>query len=79
MRVLGDTNLFIYLIERHPIFHPKVDSLYREHRKSGDEIITSALTLGELLAQPLRPRRLDWIKGLLRQMRASAGFLADAT
>ncbi|HPD32214.1 MAG TPA: type II toxin-antitoxin system VapC family toxin [Phycisphaerae bacterium] len=62
MKVFWDTNLFIYLIERHPASHPKVDSLYREHRKSGDEIIASARTLGELLAQPLRQGRTDLVR-----------------
>ncbi len=72
MRVFWDTNLFIYLIERHPVFLARVDSLYREHRQSGDEIITSALTLGELLAQPLRQGRTDLVKRYTELLTSSA-------
>jgi len=50
MRVFWDTNLFIYLIERHPTFYPKVLALHQKHRDQGDELVTSTLTLGELLA-----------------------------
>lgn len=54
MKVFWDTNLFIYLIEQHQAFYPKVIALYKRHRDQNDTIVTSTLTLGELLAQPLR-------------------------
>lgn len=59
MKVFWDTNLFIYLIEQHPHFRSKVLSLYQHHRDHGDRLVTSTLTLGELLAQPLRRGRHD--------------------
>ena len=59
MKVFWDTNVFIYLLEKHPTYYPKVRALYHEHRDRGDQLVTSALTLGELLAQPLRCGRED--------------------
>ncbi|MFH0983566.1 MAG: PIN domain-containing protein [Planctomycetota bacterium] len=61
MKVFWDTNLFIYLIEEHPTFHPRILSLYQEYRAQGHRIVTSTLTLGELLAQPLRHGRHDLV------------------
>jgi len=59
MTVFWDTNLFIYLIERHPLLHDKVLALYHHQRERGERLLTSTLTLGELLAQPLRLGRSD--------------------
>lgn len=59
MKVFWDTNLFVYLIEQHPIFHPQVHELYRSHKSRGETVITSTLTYGELIAQPIRRNRMD--------------------
>lgn len=75
MRVFWDTNPFICLIEQHPVFHDKVEALYREHRRSGDEIITSSLTLGELLAQPLRHGRSDLVQRYTDLLTSSAAVM----
>lgn len=64
MKVFWDTNLFIYLIERHPTFLPKVLGLSQQHRDRGDDLLTSTLTLGELLAQPLRHGRTELAKNI---------------
>lgn len=61
MKVFWDTNIFLYLVERHPVFHSKVLSLYDEQLSRGDQLVTSVLTLGELLAQPLRHNRRDLV------------------
>ena len=54
MKTFWDTNVFIYLIEKHPQFHQKVRELFTKHLAGSEELLTSTLTLGELLAQPLR-------------------------
>jgi predicted nucleic acid-binding protein len=59
MKIFWDTNIFIYLLERHPVFHAKVLALHAQYRAREDQLITSALTLGELLAKPLRSGRAD--------------------
>ncbi len=48
--VFWDTMLFIYLIEEHPRFGPRVIEIRRRMLARGDQLVTSALTLGELLA-----------------------------
>lgn len=54
MKIFWDTNLFIYLIEQTPKFHDQVVELRRAMLARGDILITSTLTLAELLVQPLR-------------------------
>jgi len=54
LKTFWDTNVFIYLIEEHPIFLPRVLARYERHLADGDILVTSTLTLGELLVLPLR-------------------------
>jgi predicted nucleic acid-binding protein len=49
-----DTALFIYLIEEEPRFLPAVESLFREADQAKREVVTSALTLLEVLVVPYR-------------------------
>ena len=50
--IFWDTNLFIYIVERHPDWGPKVKRLRRRMMRRRDRLCTSALTLGEVLAGP---------------------------
>jgi predicted nucleic acid-binding protein len=50
-RIFWDTNLFIYLLEGGR-FAPRVRDLRKRMAERGDELFTSALTLGELLVKP---------------------------
>lgn len=52
--VAVDTALFIYLIEEHPQFLEPVRSLFSRADRGAIEIVTSALTLLEVLVVPLR-------------------------
>src|SRR5438067_433741 len=61
MRVFWDTNLFIYYIEGHPVFGLQVLTLYRECKSRRCELVTSSITLGEVLAHPLRTGRSDLV------------------
>jgi len=49
-----DTSIFIYFIEEHPRFLPLVLPLFEEANKGRRELITSALTLLEVLVVPYR-------------------------
>lgn len=51
-----DTAIFIYFIEEHPRFLPLLEPLFQEVDKGRREIVTSALTLLEVLAVPYRSR-----------------------
>ena len=49
-----DTAIFIYLIEEHPRFLPVILPLFREVDQGTRELVTSALTLLEVLVVPYR-------------------------
>jgi predicted nucleic acid-binding protein len=49
-----DTVIFIYFIEEHPQFLPVIEPLFREVDEGRVELITSALTLLEVLVVPYR-------------------------
>ena len=49
-----DTTVFIYFIEEDPRFLPLVDPLFREADQGTRELVTSALTLLEVLVVPYR-------------------------
>src|SRR5882762_8987478 len=49
-----DTAIFIYFIEEHPRFLPLVEPLFREVDEGRKELVTSALTLLEVLVVPYR-------------------------
>jgi predicted nucleic acid-binding protein len=58
-RIFWDSNLFIYLLEDHPEFAQAVADLRRKMLERGDQLLTSALTLGEVLVKPLALDDLD--------------------
>jgi predicted nucleic acid-binding protein len=49
-----DTAIFIYFIEEHPRFLPLVEPLFGEVDKGRRQLVTSALTLLEVLVIPYR-------------------------
>ena len=49
-----DTAIFIYFIEKNPRFLPLIDPLFRAADDGTRELVTSALTLLEVLVVPLR-------------------------
>ena len=53
-RVFWDTNLFIYLIEGKSSMAQQVVALRKKMRARGDQLLTSTLTLGEVLVKPLQ-------------------------
>ena len=52
-RVFWDTNLFIYLLEAHGMHSDRVVQLRVRMLERGDILLTSTLTLGEVLVKPL--------------------------
>jgi predicted nucleic acid-binding protein len=57
-----DTNIFIYLIEENPLYLNQVYKLLDFLEKNDYEIITSTLTLGEILTKPYKDKRMDLVK-----------------
>ncbi len=58
-RVGVDTAIFIYLIGEHPRFLPLVQPLFDEVAEGRREVVTSALTLLEVLVVPYRAGNAD--------------------
>lgn len=52
-RIFWDTNLFVYLVEQKGGLAERVWALRRRMIERGDELVTSTLTLGELLVKPM--------------------------
>lgn len=52
-RIFWDTNLFIYLFEDYGEFSRRVQRLRASMLSRGDQLLTSALTLGEILVKPI--------------------------
>ena len=51
-RIFWDTNLFVYLLEGGGEAAERVASLRNRMIERKDELVTSALTLGEVLVKP---------------------------
>ena len=58
MRVFWDTNLFVYLWEGS-VRTRQVEALINWQRQHEVELVTSTLTIGELLVHPLQQNRED--------------------
>jgi predicted nucleic acid-binding protein len=52
-RIFLDTNVFVYLVEDRGHFGKRAMEIFNEISLRGDELMTSTLTLGELLVKPL--------------------------
>jgi predicted nucleic acid-binding protein len=52
-RVFWDTNIFIYLFESQGKLSREVAALRTRMRMRGDQLLTSTVTLGEILVKPL--------------------------
>lgn len=59
-RVFFDTNLFIYLIEDHGKLGKRVTEIVERLSERHDELLTSSLTLGEVLVKPLAAGDVAW-------------------
>jgi uncharacterized protein len=70
-RIFWDTMLFVYLLEGSPEFSPRVRELLERSRKRGDQLFTSHLAVGEIIAgiekSTIRPSE-QIVKETLREM-----------
>lgn len=53
-RIFWDTNLFIYLFEGSGTFAKQVETLRRRMIERRDQLLTSTMTLGEVVVKPLQ-------------------------
>lgn len=61
-RVFWDSNLFIYLLESHGPQYELVNNLRKAMLLRGDQLLTSTLTLGEVLVKPFERNDEDLAK-----------------
>jgi predicted nucleic acid-binding protein len=59
-KVFFDTNLFIYLLEDHGKRSARVVEILDRLSERRDELLTSTLTVGEVLVKPLAAHDIEW-------------------
>ena len=74
-RVFWDTNLFVYLFEDKGEFAERVVALRERMIERNDELLTSALTLGEILARPVEECQEDLARRYEQAINAAATVL----
>jgi len=53
--------VFIYWLESHPVYSPRVEHIFRSMMERGDRLCASYLTLGEVLTKPTQAHELDLV------------------
>jgi predicted nucleic acid-binding protein len=71
-RVFWDTNLFIHLFEDYGVFSRAVAQLRSKMLARGDQLLTSALTLGEILVKPIERSDSDLCRKYEQAITSSA-------
>ena len=71
-KVFFDTNVFIYLFEDYEPFSSMVDAIWRRMIVRGDRLVTSAMTLGELLIKPSKLGQASLVEQYDRAIRTRA-------
>ena len=74
-RVFWDTNLFIYLFESYGSLSRRVVDVRRTMLERGDQLLTSTLTLGEILVKPLEQRQTELAHKYEQAVTATASLL----
>jgi predicted nucleic acid-binding protein len=74
-RIFWDTNIFIYLFEANHHFGPLVDAMNDRMVERGDQLMTSAMTLAEILVKPTREDSPEEVREYEAVLRSSAIIL----
>ncbi len=74
-RIFWDTNLFIYLFEGYGELSDRTKALRQKMVERGDQLLTSTLTLGELLVKPMEKGELDLCQRYEQALSSSAVLL----
>jgi predicted nucleic acid-binding protein len=75
-KVFFDTNIFIYMFEGLEPFRSKVLEIRRRMIDRGDQIVTSAMTLGEVLVKPTKLGQTSLIEQYDRAIRSTARVIS---
>lgn len=60
-KVYLDSSIFIYFVERHPLYFNPCDEIFRNMEEGRIEAKTSTLTLLEILVQPYRQKKEELV------------------
>jgi uncharacterized protein len=71
-RIFWDTNLFIYLLEENEKFSTPTKELRAKMLRRGDQLLTSAITLGEILVKPRQAGDMERCRKYERAIAAAA-------
>jgi len=71
-KIFFDTNLFIYIFEQHPLLEADVRRIRERMLLRGDALLTSAMTVGEILFKPVQDSRWDIERRYLEFFRSSS-------
>jgi len=74
-RVFWDTNIFIYFFEDHGQQGKSARGLRERMLRRGDQLITSAMTVGEILVKPSQRQNFELCKEYERAISATALIL----
>jgi len=75
-RVFWDTNLFIYLFEDYGVLSKVVVQLRSRMLDRGDQLLTSTLTLGEILVKPTERNDSELCRKYEHAISAAATMIA---
>jgi predicted nucleic acid-binding protein len=75
-RIFFDTNIFIYMFEGLEPNRSRLIEIRRRMLERGDRIVTSAMTLGELLVKPTKLGQTSLIEQYDRAIRSTAEVIA---
>ena len=75
-RIFWDTNLFIYLLESNPQFSVMTKELRIKMLRRGDHLLTSAITLGEVLIKPMQAGDAERCRKYERAISSAATVVA---
>jgi len=75
-RIFFDTNLFIYLFEGLEPNRSRVVAVRKRMMERGDTIVTTAMTLGEVLVKPTKLGQTTLIEQYDRAIRSTAQIIS---
>ena len=61
-RIYWDTMLFVYWLEDHPLYAPRVRQILSKMEERLDQLYTGAFTVGEVLVGPYKMHALDTVR-----------------
>jgi len=71
-KIFWDTNLFIYLLENHPQHASRVVAMRNTMNARGDQLLTTSMTVGEILVKPVAEGRADLEQRYIEFFRSGA-------